>query len=156
MKATSRVKTPSLLSAAKAIRALFRRKSWARTLCMAETPDNRIDENPYATPKSQPYEPFCTPSWRTKFRNMLVAIPLLWFACVVVTGMYADNVRYARTIGSFAGLATIIGAGAIISLSCLVLSIRRWWWHLVFLPLWLFFLAELLILMIRVAAVLLP
>lgn len=123
---------------------------------MADARDNLIDESPYAAPKSQSHHLVCTTSWRTRFRKVLFVVPLLWFACVLLTGMYADNVRYSRTMGSFTIHSIVIGTGAIISISCLVLSLRRCWWHLVLLPLWLFFLTELWILLIQIVVVLLP
>lgn len=83
-------------------------------------------------------------------RRYLLGVSLVWFAFIMMTGIYADNVRYMTSLPSIIGYGAFIVVGNVVCLACLALSVRGWW-HLLVLPIWLFCLLELWVLVLNIA-----
>src|SRR5690606_587128 len=74
-----------------------------------------------------------------------------WVGFALITGTYADNVRYMSSLPSFLGYALLIAVGNIACLVCLCLAIRGWW-RVLAAPIWFLCLVELLIIVFYFAA----
>jgi hypothetical protein len=75
---------------------------------------------------------------------------LAWIVFVLLTGTFADNIRYMMTLPSLIGYVALVGVGNVACLVCLALSVRGWW-HLLVLPIWILCLLELLVLGVNLA-----
>jgi len=83
-------------------------------------------------------------------RRYLLGGALAWIAFVLLTGTFADNVRYLMTVPSLVGYAALVGIGNVACPVCLALSVRGWW-RLLVLPIWILCLLELLVLVANLA-----